>query len=150
MLACKREVEFLEKYFDSAREKLPETMASVRLVGREISDLAADLSDLSQEVTKGVKSSMSIVHKAEAQLHQPTPSALPGTAQRMSHKKVIREPLLASTVRDLRELIADIRSGFGAASGIVGLLVWASKLVQSAVRIAHSEKNVDDEEMAVS
>lgn len=43
---CKRNAEFLEKYFDSAREKLPETMASVRLVGREMGDLAADLSDL--------------------------------------------------------------------------------------------------------
>jgi len=44
--ACKRDAEFLEKYFDSAREKLAETMASVRLVGREVGDLAADLSDL--------------------------------------------------------------------------------------------------------
>jgi hypothetical protein len=44
--ACKREAEFLEKYFDSARAKLPETVASVRLIGREISDLAVDLSDL--------------------------------------------------------------------------------------------------------
>lgn len=43
---CKREAEFLEKYFDSARAKLPQTMASMRLVGREIGDLAADLSDL--------------------------------------------------------------------------------------------------------
>ncbi|XP_062228497.1 uncharacterized protein LOC133926532 isoform X1 [Phragmites australis] len=127
MLACKRAAEFLEKYFDSAREKLPETMASVRLVGREVSDLAVDLSDLSQELTKGVKSSMGIVHTAEAQLGQPAPSALAGTAQRMSNqKKVLGESLLASTVRDLRELVADIRSGFGAASGIVSLFVWAS------------------------
>ncbi|CAD6236233.1 unnamed protein product [Miscanthus lutarioriparius] len=81
MLACKRDAEFLEKYFDSAREKLPETMASVRLVGREIGDLAADLSDLSQELTKGVKSSMSIIHTAEAQLRQSPPSALPGELQ---------------------------------------------------------------------
>jgi hypothetical protein len=44
--ACKREAELLEKYFDSAREKLPETMASFRLIGREVGDLAADLSDL--------------------------------------------------------------------------------------------------------
>ena len=44
--ACKRDAEFLEKYFDSAREKLAETMASVRLVGRDVGDLAADLSDL--------------------------------------------------------------------------------------------------------
>lgn len=44
--ACKKEVEFLEKYFDSVREKLPETMASVRLVAREVGDLTADLSDL--------------------------------------------------------------------------------------------------------
>ncbi|CAO1947572.1 unnamed protein product [Urochloa humidicola] len=128
MLACKREAELLEKYFDSVREKLPETMASLRLVGREVGDLAADLSDLSQELTKGVKSSMSIVHTADAKLRQLTPSALPGTAWRMSNQKNVAEerPLLASTVRDLRELIADIRSGFGAAAGIAGLIMWAS------------------------
>ncbi|CAL5046932.1 unnamed protein product [Urochloa decumbens] len=127
MLACKREAEFLKKYFDSLREKLPETMASLRLVGREVGDLAADLSDLSQALTKGVKSSMSIVHTADAKLRQPTPSTLPGTARRMSNQKNVAEepPLLASTVRDLRELIADIRSGFGAAAGIAGLLMWA-------------------------
>ncbi|CAO1947573.1 unnamed protein product [Urochloa humidicola] len=126
--ACKREAELLEKYFDSVREKLPETMASLRLVGREVGDLAADLSDLSQELTKGVKSSMSIVHTADAKLRQLTPSALPGTAWRMSNQKNVAEerPLLASTVRDLRELIADIRSGFGAAAGIAGLIMWAS------------------------
>ncbi|CAN6164522.1 unnamed protein product [Urochloa humidicola] len=118
MLACKREAEFLEKYFDSVREKLPETMASLRLVGREIS----------QELTKGVKSSMSIVHTADAKLRQLIPSALPGTARGMSNQKNVAEelPLLASTVRDLRELIADIRSGFGAAAGIAGLIMWAS------------------------
>ncbi|CAL5043687.1 unnamed protein product [Urochloa decumbens] len=77
MLACKREAEFLEKHFHSLREKLPETMASLRLVGREVGDLAADLSDLSQELTKGVKSSLSIIHTADAKLRQPTPSALP-------------------------------------------------------------------------
>lgn len=44
--ACKREAESLEKYFDSAREKLPKTMASLRLIGREAGGLAADLSDL--------------------------------------------------------------------------------------------------------
>ncbi|CAN6202023.1 unnamed protein product [Urochloa humidicola] len=127
MLACKREAEFLEKYFDSLREKLPETMASLRLVGREVGDLAAGLSDLSQELTKGVKSSMSIVHTADAKLRQSTPSSLPETARRMSNQKNLsEEPLLACTVRDLRKLIADIRSGFGLAAGIAGLLMWAS------------------------
>ncbi|OEL25823.1 hypothetical protein BAE44_0013156 [Dichanthelium oligosanthes] len=140
--ACKREAEFLEKYFDLAREKLPETMSSLRLVGREVGDLAADLSDLSstllcklmihkdtisQELTKGVKCSMSIVHTADAQLRQPIHSALPGTPRRMSNQKnVAEEPLLASAVRDLRELIADIRSGFGEAAGIASLFMWAS------------------------
>ncbi|CAN6198245.1 unnamed protein product [Urochloa humidicola] len=124
MLACKREAEFLEKYFDSVREKLPETMASLRLVGREVGDLASDLSELSQELTKGVKSSMSIVHTADAKLRQPTPSALPGTARWMANQKNVAEepPLLASTVRDLREFIANMR----AAAGIAGLLMWAS------------------------
>ncbi|PAN24920.1 hypothetical protein PAHAL_4G262400 [Panicum hallii] len=132
MLACKREAEFLEKYFDSARKKLPESMASLRLVGREFGDLAADLSDLSQEMTKGVRSSMSIVHTADAQLHQPTPSALPGTARRMyNQKKVAEEPLLASTLRDLRELIKGIRSGLGATAGMADLFMWASNFFGS-------------------
>nr|CAB3470075.1 unnamed protein product [Digitaria exilis] len=70
---------------------------------------------------------MSIVHTADAQLCKLTPSALPGTARRMSNQKnMAEEPLLASTVRDLRELIADIRSGFGAAAGIASLFMWAS------------------------
>ncbi|XP_039806072.1 uncharacterized protein LOC120670132 isoform X2 [Panicum virgatum] len=125
--ACKREAEFLEKYFDSARKKLPESMASLRLVGRELGDLAADLSDLSQELTKGVRSSMSIVHTADAQLRQRIPPALPGSARRMSNQKnVAEDPLLASTLRDLRELIADIRSGLGATAGIAGLFMWVS------------------------
>lgn len=51
-----------------------------------------------------------------------------GTARRMSNQKnVAEEPLLASTVRDLRQLIADIRSGFGVAAGIAGLSIWALK-----------------------
>ncbi|GJN29234.1 hypothetical protein PR202_gb17435 [Eleusine coracana subsp. coracana] len=151
--ACKREAEFLEKYFDSARAKLPETMASVRLVGREIGDLAADLSDLSnilgydivwhilcsfcifvnktanvviasisQELTKGAKSSMRIIHTAEAQLYL-KPTTRPGSQSNQDDR--LDEPLLASTVRHLRELIADIRSGFGTASGMTRAIMWA-------------------------
>ncbi|KAK3128778.1 hypothetical protein QOZ80_6BG0466210 [Eleusine coracana subsp. coracana] len=122
LLACKREAEFLEKYFDSARAKLPETMASVRLVGREIGDLAADLSDLSQELTKGAKSSMRIIHTAEAQLYL-KPTTRPGSQSNQDDR--LDEPLLASTVRHLRELIADIRSGFGTASGMTRAIMWA-------------------------
>ncbi|KAL6861779.1 hypothetical protein ACP4OV_017479 [Aristida adscensionis] len=126
LLICKREAEFLGKYFDSTAAKLPETMASVRLVAREVSDLAADLTDLSQELTKGIKGSMSVIHTAEAQLDQLT-SAPPGNTQRMANgKKVAGEPLLASTVRDLRELVQDIRSGFAAAIGFIGVFIWAS------------------------
>jgi mTERF domain-containing protein len=44
-----------------------------------------------------------------------------------NQKNVTEEPLLASTVRDLRQLIADIRTGFGAAAGIAGLSMWALK-----------------------
>ncbi|KAG2610711.1 hypothetical protein PVAP13_4KG178821, partial [Panicum virgatum] len=130
LLACRREAEFLEKYFDSARQKLPESMASLRLVGREVGDLVADLSDLSQELTKGVKSCMSIVHTADAQLRQRIPPALPGSARRMSNQKnVAEDPLLASTLRDLRELIAENRSGFGAMASIASLFMWATNFV---------------------
>uniref|UniRef100_A0A0E0L9J6 Uncharacterized protein n=1 Tax=Oryza punctata TaxID=4537 RepID=A0A0E0L9J6_ORYPU len=127
MLECKRAAEYLEKSFGSAREKLPETMASVRLVGREICDLAVDLSNLSQELRKGVQSSMSVVHTADAQLHQLTTSAPQGN-QRVANnrKRAAGEPLLASTVRELRELIAELHSGFGVAFSVAGLLTWAS------------------------
>uniref|UniRef100_A0A0E0DZB9 Uncharacterized protein n=1 Tax=Oryza meridionalis TaxID=40149 RepID=A0A0E0DZB9_9ORYZ len=124
---CKKAAESLEKSFGSAREKLPETMASVRLVGREICDLAVDLSNLSQELRKGVQSSISVIHTADAQLHQLTTSAPQGNQRVASNRKrAAGEPLLASTVRELRELIAELHSGFGVAVSIAGLLTWAS------------------------
>jgi len=43
-----------------------------------------------------------------------------------NQKNVAEDPLLASTLRDLRELIADIRSGLGATAGIAGLFMWVS------------------------
>ena len=104
-------------------------MASVRLVAKEIGALSVDLSDLSQELTKVVRSSLSIVHTADAQLRQLATSAQQGTAQGAANrKKAVAEPLVATTVREVRELIADIRSGFGAASGITSLFMWASKV----------------------
>lgn len=113
--------------FDFMREKLPETMASVRLVGKEVSDLSVDLSDLSQELRKVFRSSMSVVHTADAQLRQLSTSGTPGTSLRVANqKKAVGEPLLASTVRELRGLIAEVRSGFGAAFGIASLFMWAS------------------------
>ncbi|XP_044957021.1 uncharacterized protein LOC123407857 [Hordeum vulgare subsp. vulgare] len=129
MLECKKAAESLEKSFDLTREKLPETMASVRLVGKEIGDLSVVLSDLSQELTKVVRSSLSIVHTADAQLRQLATSAQQGTTQGVANrKKAVGEPLVATTVREVRELIADIRSGFGAAFGITSLFMWASKI----------------------
>ncbi|KAI4976078.1 hypothetical protein ZWY2020_049685 [Hordeum vulgare] len=129
MLECKKAAESLEKSFDLTREKLPETMASVRLVGKEIGDLSVVLSDLSQELTKVVRSSLSIVHTADAQLRQLATSAQQGTTQGVANrKKAVGEPLVATTVREVRELIADIRSGFGAAFGITSLFTWASKI----------------------
>ncbi|KAG8076342.1 hypothetical protein GUJ93_ZPchr0006g45885 [Zizania palustris] len=130
MLECKRVAESLEKSFDSAREKLPETAASVRLVGKEICDLTMDLSNLSQQLRKGVESSMSAVHTADAQFRQLTNSAPQGTVQRVAgRKKAVAEPLLASTVRELRELIAELKSGFGVAISIGSLFMWASNFL---------------------
>uniref|UniRef100_A0A8R7R1K6 Uncharacterized protein n=1 Tax=Triticum urartu TaxID=4572 RepID=A0A8R7R1K6_TRIUA len=129
MLDCKRAAESLEKSFDLTREKLPESMASVRLVAKEIGALSVDLSDLSQELTKVVRSSLSIVHTADAQLRQLATSAQQGTSQGVANRnKAVGEPLVATTVREVRELIADIQSGFGAASGITSLFMWASKV----------------------
>ncbi|CAH1427822.1 unnamed protein product [Lactuca virosa] len=58
LLAFKRAAESLEKLLDITREELPDTMADVRLSGMEISDLTMELSDLGQEITQGVKSSI--------------------------------------------------------------------------------------------
>lgn len=46
-----------------------------------------------------------------------------------NRKRAAGEPLLASTVRELRELIAELHSGFGVAVSIAGLLTWASNFV---------------------
>ncbi|XP_048544108.1 uncharacterized protein LOC125523099 [Triticum urartu] len=85
MLDCKRAAESLEKSFDLTREKLPESMASVRLVAKEIGALSVDLSDLSQELTKVVRSSLSIVHTADAQLRQLATSAQQASIPAMRH-----------------------------------------------------------------
>lgn len=70
---------------------------------------------------------MSVVHTADAQLRQLSTSGTPGTSLRVANqKKAVGEPLLASTVRELRGLIAEVRSGFGAAFGIASLFMWAS------------------------
>uniref|UniRef100_A0A0D9WNI3 Uncharacterized protein n=1 Tax=Leersia perrieri TaxID=77586 RepID=A0A0D9WNI3_9ORYZ len=134
MLESKRAVESLEKSLDSAREKLPETMASVRLVGREICDLTVDLSNLSQELKKGVQSSMSVVHTADAQLRQLTSASQGNRRAGSNRKRAAGEPLLASTVRELRELIAELQSGFGVAVSITGLLWWASNFASKHPR----------------
>jgi mTERF domain-containing protein len=49
-----------------------------------------------------------------------------------NQKKLAEESLLASNVRDLRVLIADIRPGFGVAAGIAGLFMWASNFDSKA------------------
>ena len=46
-----------------------------------------------------------------------------------NQKNVAEDPLLASTLRDLRELIAENRSGFGAMASIASLFMWATNFV---------------------
>ncbi|KAK2444852.1 chitinase protein [Trifolium repens] len=72
LLAFKRAAESLEKLMDTTREELPDTMAAIRLSGMEISDLTNELSDLGQEITRGVKSSTRVVRSAEERLRRLT------------------------------------------------------------------------------
>ncbi|KAF5205160.1 Transmembrane protein [Thalictrum thalictroides] len=55
---------------DVMRKELPDTMVAVRLSKMEISDLTIKLSDLGQEITKGLRSSTQAVRVAEDILHR--------------------------------------------------------------------------------
>eukprot|EP00245_Coleochaete_scutata_P011732 TRINITY_DN4420_c0_g1_i2.p1 TRINITY_DN4420_c0_g1~~TRINITY_DN4420_c0_g1_i2.p1 ORF type:complete len:367 (-),score=54.39 TRINITY_DN4420_c0_g1_i2:829-1929(-) len=63
--AMKKAAESVEKLADTAREELPGTMAALRLSGMEISDLTMELSDLSQDIGEGLRSSARAVQAAE-------------------------------------------------------------------------------------
>ncbi|CAI5995886.1 unnamed protein product [Closterium sp. NIES-64] len=56
LLAVRRAAQAVERLAATAREELPGTMAAVRLSGMEISDLTMELSDLSHEISQGVRS----------------------------------------------------------------------------------------------
>ncbi|EPS70372.1 hypothetical protein M569_04387, partial [Genlisea aurea] len=70
LLALKRAAESLEKLMDATREELPSTMAALRLSGMEISDLTMELSDISQGITQGVRSSANAVRLAEKRFRE--------------------------------------------------------------------------------
>ncbi|VFQ72264.1 unnamed protein product [Cuscuta campestris] len=96
LLALKRSSSSLEKLMDAMEEELPETMAAVRLSGMEIIDLTAELSELGQDVTEGVKRSTRAGHLAGERLQQLTRGA-----SQMQPKAEGSE--LARNVRGIRE-----------------------------------------------
>ncbi|KAK9166569.1 hypothetical protein Scep_001760 [Stephania cephalantha] len=75
LLAFRKASESLEKLMDAATEELPDTMAAIRLSGMEISDLTMELSDLGQEITRGVRNSTQVVRVAEERLRRLTTMA---------------------------------------------------------------------------
>ncbi|KAI4374152.1 hypothetical protein MLD38_012179 [Melastoma candidum] len=77
MLAFRKAAESLEKLMDTTREELPDTMASLRLSGMEIGDLTTELSDLGQQITRGVRTSTRAVRVAEKSLRQLSTMASP-------------------------------------------------------------------------
>ncbi|XP_020577118.1 uncharacterized protein LOC110022494 isoform X2 [Phalaenopsis equestris] len=72
LLAFKRAAESLEKLLDVTAEELPDTMATMRLCGMEISDLTMELSDLGQGIKQSVRSSTQAVRVAEERLRRLT------------------------------------------------------------------------------
>ncbi|KAJ8765690.1 hypothetical protein K2173_014812 [Erythroxylum novogranatense] len=113
LLAFKRAAESLEKLTDVTREELPGTMAAIRLSGMEISDLTVELSDIGQEITRGVKSSTKAVRVAEERLRQFTNMAPPASLQMVTDpRKEKTEPAVARTARGIREGIVKGRALF--------------------------------------
>ncbi|XP_078169010.1 uncharacterized protein LOC144563410 isoform X2 [Carex rostrata] len=73
LLAFRKALESVEKLLEVMTvEGLPDTMASVRQSGLEISDLTRELSDLGEEITEGVRSSTRPLRVAEDQFRQLT------------------------------------------------------------------------------
>lgn len=104
LLAFKRAAESLEKLLDVTREELPDTMATVRLSGMEISDLTMELSDMGQDITQGVKSSTRAVRVAEERLRGLTNMNPSASAQEVDQPKTKRAgPVLAKSARSVRE-----------------------------------------------
>lgn len=92
---------------DSMEDELPETMAAVRHSGMEIIDLAAELSELGQDVAKGVKRSTRAAHLAGERLRQLTEITGSATSQMQSKAE---GSALARNVRGIREGIVEGRS----------------------------------------
>ncbi|KAF7840014.1 uncharacterized protein G2W53_008496 [Senna tora] len=111
LLAFKRAAESLEKLMDATREELPDTMAAIRLSGMEISDLTMELSDVGQDITKGVKSSTRAVRLAEERLRHFTNMAPSASLQAVTRRKAETiEPVVARSARGMREGIVKGRT----------------------------------------
>ncbi|KAL5699249.1 hypothetical protein ACHQM5_030179 [Ranunculus cassubicifolius] len=111
LLAFRRAADSVTQLMDVMREELPDTMIAVRLSGMEVSDLTMELSDLGQEVTKGVRCSTKAVHVEEDRLRSLTtmvPNALVQGHANLKTKTV--EPVLAKSARGVPEGIVKGRA----------------------------------------
>ncbi|KAF3329234.1 hypothetical protein FCM35_KLT06312 [Carex littledalei] len=127
LLAFRKALESVEKLLEVTAEELPDTMASVRLSGMEISDLTRELSDLGEEITEGVRSSTRPLRVAEdrfRQLTSMTPQVMvQGQNGPMENTKRPTPPV-AKAARELREGISKGRDTFEMISSVVGFSRW--------------------------
>jgi hypothetical protein len=130
LLAFRKALESVEKLLEMTAEELPDTMASVRLSGMEISDLTRELSDLGEEITEGVRSSTRPLRVAEdrfRQLTTMTPKVMvQGQNGPMENTKRPTPPV-AKAARELREGISRGRESFEMISSVVGFSRWVSR-----------------------
>ncbi|KAH0451124.1 hypothetical protein IEQ34_018423 [Dendrobium chrysotoxum] len=125
LLAFKRAAESLEKLLDVTAEELPDTMATMRLCGMEISDLTMELSDLGQGIKQGVRNSTRTIRVAEERLrHLTTTDPIVSTQGHNISQKMVTLPL-AKRARNLREGIVKGRTLFGVIFGVSKFSRWA-------------------------
>ncbi|KAJ4813999.1 transmembrane protein [Rhynchospora pubera] len=128
LLAFRKALESVEKLLDVTAEELPDTMASVRLSGMEISDLTRELTDLGEEMTEGVRRSTRPLRVAEERFHQLTtmnPQAMVQGQNGPMENTKRPTPEVAKAARELRESISRGRETFELIGNVIGFSRWA-------------------------
>ncbi|KAJ1696185.1 hypothetical protein LUZ63_004697 [Rhynchospora breviuscula] len=128
LLAFRKALESVEKLLEVTAEELPDTMASVRLSGMEISDLTRELSDLGEEITEGVRRSTRPLRVAEERFHQLTtmnPQEMVQGQNGPIENTKRPTPPVAKAARELREGISRGRETFELIGNVIGFSRWA-------------------------
>ncbi|KAJ3700534.1 hypothetical protein LUZ61_004239 [Rhynchospora tenuis] len=128
LLAFRKALESVEKLLEVTAEELPDTMASVRLSGMEISDLTRELTDLGEDITEGVRRSTRPLRVAEERFHQLTtmsPQAMTQGQNGPMENTKRPTPPVAKAARELREGISRGRETFELIGSVIGFSRWA-------------------------